>query len=63
MLKRATGVSADGLTIVGQGRNPLGQIEGWIAHIPEASSLSLLGVGGLLLLRRRHGTARSAFPR
>ena len=38
-LTEARGVSADGLTIVGYGTNPLGQEEGWIATIvPEPSS-------------------------
>ncbi len=32
-LTQATGISADGLTIVGRGTNPLGQTEGWIVHL------------------------------
>jgi probable HAF family extracellular repeat protein len=32
-LEVATGVSADGRTIVGYGPNPLGSYEGWIAHL------------------------------
>jgi probable HAF family extracellular repeat protein len=35
ILAGATGVSADGRTIVGWGLNPLGQSEGWIAHLGE----------------------------
>jgi probable HAF family extracellular repeat protein len=49
------GISADGRTIVGDGINPLGQGEAWIATIPEPSSLVLVGLGCafLFLLRRR----------
>ena len=32
----ATGISADGMTIVGRGRNPDGDTEAWIAHLGEA---------------------------
>jgi probable HAF family extracellular repeat protein len=51
-----TGVSGDGLTIVGKG-NHLFQKEAWIAHIPEPSSsfLCALGLSGLILLRRLRG--------
>lgn len=51
-LERATGVSADGLTIVGQGRNPLGQIEGWVAHVPEPTTAMILVLGGLFVTGR-----------
>lgn len=34
-LNSATGISADGLTIVGTGTNPIGQTEGWIASIVD----------------------------
>jgi probable HAF family extracellular repeat protein len=34
-LNSATGISADGLTIVGTGTNPIGQTEAWIASIVD----------------------------
>ncbi len=49
----ATAISPDGQTIVGRGHNPNGDLEGWIATIPEPATLSLLVVGGLVMLRRR----------
>ena len=52
-LRAVTGVSADGLTIVGPGFNPQGQAEAWRAVIPEPATLALFAAGGLLLLRRR----------
>jgi len=44
-LERATGISADGLTIVGYGTNPDGLTEGWIAVIPEPATFLLLAFG------------------
>lgn len=44
-LTAATGVSDDGLTIVGTGINPLGQTEAWIATVPEPTSVALLVLG------------------
>lgn len=53
-LTEAMDISQDGTTIVGWGTNPLGITEGWIATIPEPSTLSLLLIGGLCsVLRRR----------
>jgi probable HAF family extracellular repeat protein len=52
-LGNATGISADGLTIVGNGINPFNSPEAWIATIPEPCTLLLLGLGGLVLQRKR----------
>ena len=49
----ATGVSANGLTIVGWGETPTGNIGSWIAEIPEPCALSLLFLGGLMVRKRR----------
>lgn len=52
-LDSAYGVSADGLTIVGTGFHN-GYDEGWIAHIPEPTCITLLGVAvGIVNLRLR----------
>ncbi len=40
-LNRATGISNDGLTIVGFGTNPAGETEAWIATIPEPTVVSV----------------------
>ncbi len=49
----ATGISADGLTIVGTGINADGNTEAFIARIPEPSSMVLLAAGSLVVFRRR----------
>lgn len=53
-LARVTDVSSDGLTFVGVGVDPLGQQQGWVARVPESSSLLLLGAtaGGVGLRYR-----------
>jgi probable HAF family extracellular repeat protein len=62
-LTEAKSISADGLTIVGVGINPLGQAEAWIATIPEPSSLVLAGCAavGLLSVARRRTRRRADF--
>jgi probable HAF family extracellular repeat protein len=42
-LAEATGISADGTTIVGWGRNPSGGFEAWVVTIPEPGSFALAG--------------------
>ena len=53
-LLAATGVSDNGVTIVGHGINPSGESEAWIAVVPEPSTALLLGLGiaGLAAMRR-----------
>ena len=58
-LERPTAISADGTTIVGNGRNPSGQFEAWVAvlSVPEPSTALLLvfGLAGLAAKRRLVG--------
>ena len=58
-LAGAGDISADGLTIVGIGTNPLGFYEAWIATIPEPSTAILLGIGlvGMSASRRQRRLA------
>lgn len=49
----AQDISANGLAIIGDGLNPSGYQEGWIAYVPEPATLCLLGLGGLAVMRRR----------
>ncbi len=52
-LKEARGISADGLTIVGNGTSPSNHAEAWIVTIPEPGLLGMgLGVSIFLGLRR-----------
>ena len=52
-LNSAQFVSDDGLTIIGQGLNPSGSPEAWIAVIPEPSTALLVGAGLLAIGARR----------
>lgn len=58
-LQEAYGISADGRTVVGDGRNPQGLARAWIAVIPEPSTGALLGVGISLLALARRGAVAS----
>ncbi len=51
----AYAISDDGLTIAGNGWNPDGNFEAWIATIPEPATLTLLaaGLAGLIVRKRR----------
>jgi probable HAF family extracellular repeat protein len=49
-LEFATGISADGATIIGQGIDPAGRQASWIAFIPEPGT-ALLVSGGLVVMR------------
>lgn len=56
ILGEATGISADGLKIVGNGLNANGDTEGWmltLSQIPEPSSGALLALGVAAMSRRR----------
>ena len=53
ILGEPVGISADGLTIIGNGLNPNGHLEGWVATIPEPGTFLLLALGGLALGVRR----------
>jgi DNA-binding beta-propeller fold protein YncE/uncharacterized membrane protein len=51
ILIEATGVSADGRTIVGYGRNPRGETEAWLARWPARPCAAAAGVGGATFTR------------
>lgn len=51
-LQYVSGISDDGMTMAGGGRNPAGQLDGWVVHVPEPATLSLLALGGLAMFRR-----------
>lgn len=62
-LNDATGISADGFTIVGNGVHN-NHVEAWIATIPEPCSISLMlvGVAGLISRKRRAAGCRCGNP-
>lgn len=53
LLRDATGVSADGMTVVGHTYGPAGIVEGYVATIPSPGAVPLLALGALLVARRR----------
>jgi uncharacterized membrane protein len=53
-LQAASGVSADGLTIAGNGINPQGYDEAWIATVPEPATIAMLLIGSLALRRNKN---------
>jgi len=55
-LVQATGISADGKTIVGLGFSGAGRLEAFIAVIPEPSSALLMGLGLIGLGARRRAS-------
>jgi len=57
-LVQARDISDDGCVIVGWGVNPDGKEEAWLVVIPEPATLSLLALGGLLLVRGRWNRIR-----
>lgn len=58
-LTDATGISTDGRVIVGNGINPMGDNEGWIARVPEPSSAIMLAFGGLFICTRWNRAMKS----
>jgi probable HAF family extracellular repeat protein len=52
-LYEASAISDDGFTIVGNGINPDGYIEGWMATIPEPATFLMLALGVFVLQRKR----------
>jgi probable HAF family extracellular repeat protein len=56
-LERAHSITPDGLTIVGSGRNPAGQQEGWRVQLvvpePHPAAISLFAYATMIFTRRR----------
>lgn len=53
-IRDATGISADGMTIVGTGVNAAGNTEAWMATIPAPGTMTI-GLAGVLAMKRRRG--------
>ena len=50
----AIDISGDGLTIAGNGTNPLGQSQGWVATVPGPGvGVMMVGAGAMVGSRRR----------
>src|SRR5262249_24085624 len=62
VLSQADAVSSDGQVMVGRGTNPQGDLESWIAIIPEPATGSLGGAGlsALRVGKRRRMLAKRA---
>ncbi|MEQ9453838.1 MAG: hypothetical protein RLN76_04510 [Phycisphaeraceae bacterium] len=52
-LSSVSAISNDGTVFAGQGFNPQGNLEGWVAIIPTPTSATLLALAAPILLRRR----------
>ena len=52
VLRRVSAISDDGTVIVGEGVNPSGNSEAWMAIVPEPSTGGLAALGLLSLLRQ-----------
>lgn len=59
-LIRASGVSADGRTLVGTGLNADGQNEAWLAYLPEPATSGLCCAALVSLVALRRWNARSS---
>ena len=62
-LQQATGISADGLTIVGTGIDPDGHQQGWLTSVPEPGTSTLMIVVVLSLYRVEGRNERRAQAR
>lgn len=59
-LTDASGVSDDGLTMVGTGLNADGKYEAWLAYLPEPQASALCGAALVSLVMLRRWNARSS---
>lgn len=56
-LTRITSISNDGSTIAGWGYTTAGETHGFVVTVPEPTTIGLLAIGSLLMVRRRRGVA------